>query len=211
MKIKKKFEQVMKKEKALTLQDLAEKFQVSTDYILGLIDSDSAYYLEEDVVVLSGLGLDKCIICTEPMDEWDSLSVEIPAEMMRGYRLKKHLKMGIRGHRKCYSTIDVFFRYKSGLRCIHCWYFDRPQQFPNGQVEEVCRRLHFRNIGDSGFVAFKPICNYFKPSYELTKLENANESDTWKKIEPILKERTLRGYKILMAILEKVFLLERQD
>lgn len=196
--------ELLKKEKAAQLGDMAKRLNVSKDFVLGLICGDANYAKQGDFVRLSLLGFDRCIVCAEyaPSNQ-DSVNIELPIKFLDNIKLPNHLQRnGIRGHRECYSTVDVFFRYENGLLCDACssmW----AKQVDNDTVEEYCEVLGDTGSRWSRLIRTQKMCNFYSPRDELTK----RDKQLWGSIQPEISKRTKKGYERLVALIEKAYLL----
>lgn len=201
--------QILKKQKGVSLVQLAKELSVSEDFVLGMIESNKLYLIKENIIALSGLGTDQCIVCSENgMDDHNSIGIVLPKEFLNGYKLNGKLSLGIRGHKKCYSSIDVFFRCSCGLVCWDCSSWSG-EWVAGDEVEEKCSKLKHHYTGHQGVIEREDICNFFSPRLYIKKEDDSQENkNKWGKIKSEIEQRTLGGYKNLVVLLEKARLLE---
>lgn len=209
--------EIMKKDKIISLDSLSNKVGKSIDYILSGIEDDSRYSLKEGILSLNGLGLENCVLCgdkntTSKISGNSSIKIVIPKEFLEGYKLIEELEEGIISHRECYSKIDVFFRIQDTLKCIDCIYFSGAW-VDGDSVEEKCIKWDDEHVGHKGSIASMDMCNFFIPDTYLRKesleKEYKEERKLLDEIEPQIRERTNKGYKELISILEKLSLIEK--
>lgn len=201
------------KEQSMTIDSLAAELKVSTDFIRGIAAGGDTFSLKDDFVLLNGLGESRCIICSnlEYMDErnygwrW-AVNIKIPDELLRGYVINNGFPREIRGHKKCLSTIDAWFRFKEGFICYDCSSF-RGQWVDGDEVVEECSIMKQREVGHRGIMAGEYMCNYFQPDREVRE----KRVEKWEKIKPEIEARTQKGYQALIAHLEKLRFLRAKE
>jgi hypothetical protein len=199
---------LMKRQKAMPLEKLAKDLGVSQDFVLGIIDSSIIYKREKDLISLIGLGTERCIVCGENIGEYDNIfKAKIPDELINGRKLDSSLYYGeIKGHRKCYSEIDVFFRYEDKNSSLVCWDCNHwsGAWVDGDEVEEKCYVLNEHDVGHRGVIGRNKICNLFSPDSDM----KPKDRKYWEKIKPEVQRRTQQGYKNLVAVLEKAYLIK---
>lgn len=199
--------QYLRENKGAELAQLAEGLGVSPDFILGMVESNGLYRIEGEFVTIAGLGTDRCIVCAEDrMNEHNSVKVRLPQDSLDDRRLKGISE--IRGHRRCYTEIDIFFRYQEGLSCWDCSSWSGAWVDGN-EVEERCSRLGVTYSGHQGVIGADRMCNFFSPDHNMkTDDDNQWKRDKWERIKPEIEQRTQAGYKNLVSLLEKARLTE---
>lgn len=204
----------LKEHKISSALNLASELKTSADFVLGMIESDNDYRkIGKDIITFNGLGVERCVVCAEKgMDHHNSVEIRLPPELIRGKELDNSLLSGVRGHRKCYSTVDLFFRYEGGFICEDCssW----AGKFLDGsEAEEKCNRLEDKEVGHPGVMSKQYMCNHFTPRFELmNNLEHQEDREAWeKRIKPVIEEKTNKGYASLISILEKCQLIKPMD
>ncbi|MBD3259444.1 hypothetical protein GF371_02320 [Candidatus Woesearchaeota archaeon] len=196
-----------------SIETLAKDLQVSPDFIRGIAAGNKNFSLNDDFVLLAGFGVSRCIVCSETdyMDEdyygwrW-AVNIELPSEMLRDYDLGPQYSREIRGHKKCYSKIDVWFRYEEGFHCIDCSSF-RGEWVDGNEVVEGCSIMKQRELGHQGVMADDNMCNYFRPDSEVTE----DHAEKWERVKTAIEARTQQGYRSLIAHLEKLRLLRKKQ
>jgi hypothetical protein len=199
-------EQIMtylKQHHGVPLMELASQVKKSEDYIMGVMESSiSKTYLNKNgIIVLNGLGDKLCVVCGEEND-WKSMPIRIPDEILKGRQVNPST---LNGHKKCYETIDVFFRVDNILSCIDCSNFSG-EWIDGDEVLEECYKHKFKESGHQGVIAGNKMCNFFSPDMYMRDEKNpkyVKERKVWNEIKSNIEERTLKGYQNLITILEK--------
>ncbi len=219
---------MLKNEKALSMSELSNISGKSKDYLLGVIKSNHIYMHFEipnetgvgkkdssiEMVTLKGFGTNRCIVCGEGnVSEYDAMRIKIPKGILdiKGLALKRpdHINEGILGHRKCYTSIDVFFRNKEGLTCWDCSSWSG-EWIDGDEVLEKCYKWDYKEPGHRGVIGANPICNFFHPNYNMKTNDNyAKERETFNKINFSIALKTKKGLENLMGLLEKARLIEK--
>lgn len=191
----------------LSLEVLAKETQKSPEYIRGIVESDpnKIYKVIGDIITLKGLGDGLCVVCAKDND-FRSIPIRIPDNILAGRQLTNS---SIKGHIKCYETIDVFFREKNILHCVDCT--NSSGAWVDGdEVEEECAKIKHKVTGHQGVLFGDPMCNYFGPDSSMRdkrKKEYNKKRKIWAEIQPVIEQRTLKGYQNLINILEKAKLI----
>jgi hypothetical protein len=198
----------LKKEHGASLETMAKDINMSKDYIAGLIDSQiDKYSIVDGTIALKSLGNTLCVVCSESKDP-HCVSIYLPKDLLTGKILDATLKEEIRGHEKCYESIGLVFREKNMLKCYDCSSFTG-QWIDGDEVLEKCYKLHYEKSGHRGVLASDSMCNHFSPDNDLkTNPKFAEHKKCWEDIKPAIEQKTLQGYKNLIAILEKAKLLK---
>lgn len=226
---------LMKQEKALSIDEIAKKLDKTSDFVKGMLESNRDYIVTNvgnvAVASISGLGDERCFFCADEGIKQDrynqsTMSVyisDIPKEVLENKNLfdsfiprNVHIN-GIRAHRKCYNSIDLFFRQKEDegmlkriednnkLTCLYCQSFSG-EWIDNSEVEEKCNHPFIKEetTGHQGCLADRYACNLFSPDSEMRKNPDfEKERVLWQQIKPQIEQRTMQGYKNLVALLEK--------
>jgi len=199
----------LKKNHGASLDALAKETQKSSEYIRGIVESDPTkiYKIVGDTITLKGLGDNLCVVCGEANTYFGSVPIRIPESILRG---RQTSISKIKGHRKCYATIDVFFREDNILKCGDCsnsfggW-------VDGDEVEEQCIKIDHKVTGHQGVLFGDPMCNYFSPDRHMCDKGNKEydkKRGLWNEIEQAIEQRTLKGYQNLIEILEKTKLIK---
>lgn len=204
----------IKKEHGASLENIAKEIGLSTDFVAGLIDAEEdKYRIIDKTISLNGLGSKLCVVCGESQDYsgHNTLPIMIPDLFLNGKKLDSSLNNGlhtyVKGHRGCYTKIDVFFTENNMLHCIDCSSF-HGDIIDIDEVKEYCYRLNYSEVGHKGVIASNPMCNYFSPDNDLkTNPTFEKHKEFWNSIQPEIIQRKEKGYKNLVAILEKAKLL----
>jgi hypothetical protein len=210
MDVEKSLYQIVSRELGVPLDGvLVSQLGVSKDFIRGMALVGKDYRMVDDIVMLSGLGVTKCVVCGDADRIFYSTTavIQLPSEMLNGKVLDPTLSNGIIGHRKCYKTIDAYFRVEGqGLVCWDCSSWSGG--FVDGdEVMEKCRRLHEETTGHQGVLGSNPICNFYKAGFDVEE----KDKQTWERIKPEVEARTNKGYQNLIERLTKLHLIKSAE
>jgi hypothetical protein len=228
------FMHLMKEKGTLSLEEIANTLEKNSDYILGLSEGDNSYFNflvdEKKIISLKGIGSERCFFCGDESVKFDKynqstmgiLLSDIPKELILG--MKQNYEIipndvsfkGVRGHKKCYNSIDLFFRLKkeddpikklNDTEEIVCW--DCSSWYGGwvdaSEVEEKCSQKYIKEeqAGHQGCIGSRYACNFFSPCNDMkTHPEFERKRELWEKIKEETDKRTLQGYKNFVQLLK---------
>jgi hypothetical protein len=208
-------ERYLKQNHGITIEKASKEFDTKQEYIKSIVSmDDNKYQTIDGMISFKELGKDLCVICCEHQDS-NSMTITLPEDILVNRTLDSRLEEGIKGHKVCYESTNLFFRIPGTnnvpkiTACINCSSF-RGEPINEDEVLEKCYKLKFEEIGRQGVIADDPICNFFNPTINFKTTLNPEEQQrrkAWEATQYGVWHKTNQGYKRLIEILLKTKLL----